>query len=601
MKQSNALLVAWLVLIFVLAGAVAYFTINAHTSAPTPPDVPVVKVDPKPTQKPPERKPPVPSTNRKRTGADGTPARALEIAGIVRDRDGKPVAGAHVALFRQTTKPGQPETPPDVDELRIVSQIVYVPTESWELPRRLENWTQGTEAQADAPGAELASAESKDDGTFSIALEQRLGAGPFRLTAQKADVGSASVAGVDPKTRVDVQLGQATSFAGVVITEVDSTPVAGARVKLEGGSRSYAGATGDDGKFAIDDVSPGFYQLSVSAKGRTPLFESGFRVAVNDPNPYTLRLPRGATLRVKCSVEVSDAPANASGTHRNGDPVANAQVVAFSEATYAYVMGKTNSDGVVEFQGLPSGKYSLNALAQGLVSMGEEPVEIGKNDLTKDGSVLFEPAVETPIEVVDPDGRPVAGMDFYSLNVDEAYDALRSVKVGTTDGEGRIKFAFEFDGPRCAIYGFKQGYSFVRAYPDDYQEGAPMRLVAKKPIRVRGLVKTEDGHAVPDAVVEISVTPDGDEASFDDVRLEVRTDTEGRYDFPFLPRVAGISLTATAPDGVSTDVADLELDEAKADYQIDLALETAQSMAPKQGVPRPVPKPGTAPTKPEKR
>jgi hypothetical protein len=586
MKQSNALLAAWLVLIAVLAGTLVYFTFSAQDAAPVVPDAPVVKVQPKTTPpKPADVKPPKPQT-RKRSPADRPSDQPLTVTGTVQDRDGKPVAGAQVALYRQTTKPGQPETPPDVEELRLVSQIVYVPTDSWELPRRLENWTQGAEAQTEDAGEALASTESKDDGKFTITLEKRLGNGPFRLTAQKTELGSATVANVDTGQAVIVQLGQAAAFAGVVITEVDSVPVEGARVKLEGGQRSYAGVTAAGGKFAIDGVSPGLYQLSVAAKGRTPLFETGFRIAPNDPNPYTLRLPRGTTLRVKCVVEVVNDMTDDDGATKTGDPVANAQVVAFSENTFAYVLGKTNAEGVAEFPGLPAGTYILNALAPKLVSMGEEAVVIDRNEMTKEASLAFEPAVETPIEVVDEDGRPVAAMDFYSVNVDEAYDALRSVKVGTTDADGRIKFAFEFDGPRCAIYGFKQGYSFVRAYPDSYDAGDPMRLVAKKPVRVRGLVKTEDGHAIPDAVVEISVMSDDEEAQFDDVRLEVRSDADGRYDFPFLPRVSGISLSALSPDGAASDIADLELSDAKSEYEVDLVLETAESIAPKIASPR---------------
>src|SRR5262245_56490083 len=272
MKQSNALLAAWLVLIAGLAGALVYFTISQQTG-PTAPDAPVVPIQAKPpTPKPPAPKPPTPEQGRRRTRTDGTPPKVLEITGTVRDREGKPVPGAHVALFRHTSKPGQPESPPDVEELRIVSQIVYVPTDSWELPRRLENWTQGSDTPGEGAGPALASADTGDDGAFKMVLEPRAGAGPFRLTAQEEGVGSATVAGVDTKNPVEVQLGQATAFAGVVITEVDSVPVAGARVKLEGGSRSYAGATGADGKFAIDDVPPGLYQLSVSARGKTPLF-----------------------------------------------------------------------------------------------------------------------------------------------------------------------------------------------------------------------------------------------------------------------------------------------------------------------------------------
>jgi hypothetical protein len=580
MKTSNALLAAWIVLIAALVGAIVYFTLNAQ--APTPPDAPVKPVAAKP--KPPEPKGPTRRPGRNPSVLPTPPMRA-EITGVVYSPDGAPAQGARVAIF-PPTKPGQPDVPADMDEIRTLNQIIYISTDEWDLPRPLATWTGGSESTSGAGAAELAGCDTGADGRFTLPLASHIGPGPFRLTAAKEGVGSAMVVEARSGQRLELTLGLAAGVKGTVITEVGSVPVADARVSFDSGAKRFTALSGADGTFFVEGVAPGFYQLSVSAKGKTPLFESRFRVAGGDSTPYTLRMPRGTFVRVKTLLEKSD---DAVGTPRrlgDGDPVSNAEVVMFSEDTFTYVMGRTNAEGFVDFPGMPAGRWVLNGKAFGVVSMGEEPVTIDRNDLTKDETLRFEAAVDTTIEVVDEDGRPVASMDFYTVNSDEKYDSLRSTKAATTDGDGKLKFAFEFDGPRCSLYGFKTGFSLVRAYPDDYQSGDPVRLVAKKPVRVHGMVRTSERRPIPDAIVAITIAAPENQA-FDDLELEIRTDSEGRYDFPFLQRSEGITVGATAPDGISADEQDLELVGGKDEYTLDLEIELDDTSPPVPRTPAP--------------
>jgi protocatechuate 3,4-dioxygenase beta subunit len=358
-----------------------------------------------------------------------------------------------------------------------------------------------------------------------------------------------------------------------VFAVVGGAPVGGARVTFDNGTRRLAVVTNAEGRFALENIVPGTYRLSVAAKGMTPLFENRFRIAANDPTPYTLRMPRGTLLRVKAVVENPGADTGRHGNRPEGEPVPGAKIVVLCEDTYAYVIGTTNQQGIVEFPGLPAGKYTMNGLAPGFVPFAETTAMIDKKDLVQEETVQFETAVDTPIEVVDEEGRPVAGMEFFGANADDRYDALRSMKAGVTDGDGKLKFAFESDGPRAALYGFKPGYAMVRACPDDYESGDPLRVVAKKPIRVHGRVATPDGRGIADAVVAISISASEQNPNEDDVELEIRTNAEGQYDFPFLPHSDGITITATAPDGISEDEKDLEVVAGRTDYTVDITIE----------------------------
>ena len=569
-KTSNALLIAWLVLIAGLIGAIAVFTLNSQPT-PVEPDPAVVPVQAKP-KAPEVRKGPTIRPGRHGAGQESIP-KAAEISGVVHAPGGEFVGGARVAISAWSGgNAGQPTSPPNMDEIKLLNQMIYISPEDWDKPRALATWIGGDDDPARADSAELVSTETKADGSFSISLAPHLGAGPFRLTAQKSGVGSASISEVKGGgAPLEVVLGPETAVTGVVVTEVDSVPVEGARVLFDSGARRLAGTTGAGGRFVVEGVTPGRYELVVAAKGHTPLFDPAYTVHPNDTIPVTLRLPRGTLLRVKAVVTKDTGGASE-------DPVANAQIAAYCEDAGIYVLGRTNAAGVVEFAGVPAGRYSLNGLAKDLVSAGEEQIVIDRNQLTQDQTVSFEPAVDTPIEVVDEEGRAVAGMEFYTVNADEKYDSLRSMKTATTDSDGKLKYPFEFDGPRCAIFGFKPGYALVRAYPDDNTSGDPIRLVAKKAIRVHGAVKTTDGRPIPDTVVAISISPQ--ENAADDMELEIRADKDGLYDFPYLPHAEGISISATAPDGISQEDQDLELVEGQSDYKVDLLIEFDEPVTP---------------------
>lgn len=582
-RSSTALLVVWFLVIAGLVGAIVYLTLVAQ--APPPQDQPVRPIpggtsggrSPKPVKTPrhqdrPEMPPP------------GPMPRQLLIEGIVRGPNNNPVAGAHVTLLPHVKAGPASADTANKDELLTLNSIHYIPTDEWDQPRPLQQWSAPASEGPRPADTEIAAADSAQDGTFSIRIPTTVGSGPFRLTASKEEVGSAALASVTAGQRVDIVLGTAMTVKGVVLTEIQSAAVPSAHVTIDNGSRRYAAVTDDKGQFEIPGVTPGTYQITVGAKDQTPLFETR-RLMGAEASQLTLRMPRGTTLRVKAVLDRMDAVPGHGAP--DGEPIAGAQVVIYNEENMAYVFGTTRQDGTVEFPALPAGKWIVNGKAKDAISSGDQMVSISGNEQSQEETLSFEPAVLTPVEVVDEEGRAVADMVFYSGNMDEKYDSLLSLKLGATDSDGKLKFPFEFDGPRCAIYGFKTGYSCVRVCPAAYDEGEPMRMVAKKALRVQGTVKTADGRAIADAAILISVTA-SDPAVMDDVEFELHSGPDGTYDFPYLPSGESILISATAPDGVSMDDVDLELSEGKSSYVQDLVIDLGESETP-------APPPGPAP------
>ncbi len=606
MKTSSALLLGWILVIVGLLFAIVFFTLKGRNSAEPAPAVAPPKtptVQPKPRQvEPRERRvtPPNP-----RSSATQPAPRKQTIEGVVRGTTGKGEPGVHVAIH-PVPKAGAGAEGPGIDELRLVNSILgqAIPTEEFDVPRPLSNWQ--APSAVGASDREIASATTKDDGTFVIDVPATTPDRSFRLTATKEGVGSAAMSDVAPGARVDLMLGAAARLVGDVVTQVDTRPVDGAHVVLSDGARRFAATTDGAGHFGIEGVLPGFYELTVSAKGMTPLYMEHFQVYARDTRPVKLVMPRGNTVRIRAMLQHPDDSAG-RGRGQADEPVRDAQVVIYHEDMRAYLMGKTNQEGYVEFAGVPAGKYVANGIAAGAVSQDEVRFSVDASQLTTEATLEFEPAVMTEVSVADEDGRPLPDVDFYSANGDEAYDVLRSVEVGKTDRDGKIRFAFEFAGPRVAIFGFKPGYAVVRACPAMYDSGDPIRLVMKKAVSVHGRVATPDGKPIPNAQVTIEINSTPEEApGIEEATLVVRTKSDGTYSFPYLPSVEGITVSAESDGMLAEEDQDIDIQAGKTDYAADFTIDLEgdaaappPAVAPRPPKPQDTPKDGQGGTPPK--
>lgn len=568
MKTSNVLLGLWVVLVAGIAAIAVYFwkTSSEPYQAPPPGQAPTVVQAPGARKGTGVAKPPTP-----RPGRAGTPRETKPpvVSGRVIDAEGKPVEGAAVRLSQASTKPPAAATPVATDELRRIGQILTILDDDWDAIRSLADWSDvPTSDGARTPGMELALTSSGADGKFSFTLTSLAPRAGLVVSARHGDA-SASQRDVAAGAEVELVLSTGGLVTGTVTTEAEGSAVAGAKVVFDSGEKEYVGVTDETGAFRIEGMPPGRFGLRAGAKGRTPILDKDVTVARGEP--VKVVLPRGTTLRIKAIHYTGEAAPGTEPALRNVD------VVAYEETARVYMAGRTNDYGLVEFPALPPGSWLVNGRVEKFVSQGEAIVKLDGRQQVVEEELTFEDAVLTPVEVVDETGAPVAGVEFYTCDGIDAYDVLRSEKLpGTTDGQGKWSFPFEFDGPRAMVYGFKKGMSLVQAYPDDYSAGDPIRLVMKKAVRIHGKVVDENGNPAPDAIVRITFEPGASDTTIQDsVTVQVRTDASGNYDVGFVPQGYEASVEAETPESWSDDLVTLDPADGKTDHEVNLRLEPA--------------------------
>lgn len=529
MKSSNVLLTLWCLVIFGVVFAAVFFFVRARQQEDVRPPAPV-QVGTKspggkggtPTGKPPQTPP--------RSGkAPRTPV-VQQIRGRVTDAESKALVGVSLTLLPPAKAPPPPPAK-DLAEVRRVALIIDIAREGAELPRPVSAWV---EAPAVDPsrfeGTPITTATTAEDGSYVLEVPRTV-QGPFRVVARSESLGSASRSGVSVGTMdCDLQIATAGVVTGVVSSEASGGPVASCRLVFAAADREWSAVTDGEGAFRIEDMPAGRYSIRAGAAGFVPVLDQ--EIAVIRSEPVKIRLPRGTTMRVRAVL-----PGETSQRPEDGSPVADCEVVVLEETSYAYFVGKTNSNGIVEFPGVPAGVWLVNGRGPGVIPVTEERIVVRAADAGADVLLEFEAAVDTPITVVDEEGQPVGGVEFYAGTPDEEFDTLDSEKLpGATDDRGNYKFPFEFMGRRARIYGFKRGYAMLAIAPEDYAAGEPMRVVARKAVKISGVVRTPDGKPIPGAIVTFTIIPPESAADFNsDAIARIVAGPDGRYEFTHAP------------------------------------------------------------------
>ncbi|HEY4592875.1 MAG TPA: carboxypeptidase regulatory-like domain-containing protein, partial [Thermoanaerobaculia bacterium] len=314
------------------------------------------------------------------------------VSGHVLGPDGKPVAGASVALH--------------------------------ESPRRLGG------AFFQASSRHLHEGVTDDEGAFAFA---DVAPGPFQMSASAPGHQRAELRGLEVKPGQDlsgiaIQLPAGATVEGRV-TSTEGKPLAEAQVIVADaavngmlGYSPFRGATDDGGQYRIEGIPPGPHTLEASAEG--------YRRAVRDVEAAAE--PRKVDFQLDRGLEISGRVVDDEGT-----PVADAGVSLF-RAGGEPQGAPTEADGTFRLSGVEDGDYVLQAVKRGYSSGPVRKVTVAGAPVS--GIELKLNPSEGTIT-----GR-LTGLEFSQLARVRVWVSA-SFNVGAVDAEGSYRISHLAPGP----------------------------------------------------------------------------------------------------------------------------------------------------------
>ena len=303
--------------------------------------------------------------------------------------------------------------------------------------------------------------------------------------------------------------GKAVAGASVFLSEEESRSFGG-QSALMGSGRFHRGVSDDEGGFSFGGVSPGPFSVSAQAPRR------------QQAELKNLEVKTGQDLTALELVLAPAAEVTGKVLSPEGRPVAEAQV-ALVEASeqpypsYSFLRAGTDADGQYRIDGLPPGKRTLEARAEGY--------RRAVRDVELSGAAVVDFTLERGLEaagrVVDDAGSPIAGAELTLYSSQPAFDNPHA----TSGADGAFRFYGLQDGT-YRLVAFKDGYAPDRRGTKVTLAGAP----------VSGLeVKLSGGGTITGRLTGVEFS------QLSRVRVSANTinfgqvDAEGIYRIPNLP------------------------------------------------------------------
>lgn len=492
-----------------------------------------------------------------------TPAAgAASVEGLVLDPEGRPIAGARVALsggakaadsdrqgkFQLTDVPPGHYVATASDRqwtAAFSSPFVLAPGGRHQIVLRLSGGGQTIEGQiVDVGGGAIPGArvfvergypwtknagrryETVADaaGRYRLVLEPR--EYHVRASAPGYATEELTVALTRPLRR-DIQLHAAARAAGQVIDRRSGQPAADALVMLVPAWRSPAGGriarSDGQGLFFLDDVQPGNYQLYASGDGAVAVGGPLSIAPLQAVDGLVLQLEKGASLGGRITDQQGGGVAGVEVRLRSADVPA----AGFRART------RTTSDGGYLLEGLLPGSYRLIVDGGDVGLVGHEQIiqvssgPPGRLDL----KLAAAPLVTG--RVVGGDGRAIPGV-MVRLERASATSGGPEAEAAVTDDEGRFRVILVASGAMVlTAWEPERGVASLPLdiAPSDRDRHFELRL--GRGSSIAGQVRFEDG--APVAGASVAVTRQAGTVIYDsattgdDGRFEIGSLMPGRY------------------------------------------------------------------------
>jgi hypothetical protein len=373
----------------------------------------------------------------------------------------------------------------------------------------------------------------------------RVPAGSYRLLATRDGEGGRLAAplavAAGAPTRADaVRLGPAAAVEGEAVEAATRAPVAGAEVALLAHETVAVAArtrSGADGRFRLDGLAPGPYDLRATARGRSPALLAG--VTVSPGQRFRARLSLPGTGAVEGVVRADPggplAGARVRAVRRDGGPPGDAPVEA-----------RTDFDGRYRIEALAVGRVELLAHQEGVAVGQSRAVEVAEGRIERVDFLLPETGVlagrasgAAPVLVI---ATPMRAGPGAAQAARVLADASGDFRVALPAGEYRVSAVPAGGDP--ADLGAAPAFATVR--PGGVTR---LRLAAGAPGDARGLevrVLEPGGAPSPGAIVTLSRAGD------DRIALATTAGEDGRVAVAREAGLAGHPVTVRARSGGRT-------------------------------------------------
>ncbi|HUV65990.1 MAG TPA: sigma-70 family RNA polymerase sigma factor, partial [Sedimentisphaerales bacterium] len=276
----------------------------------------------------------------------------------------------------------------------------------------------------------------------------RLKPGKYRLTFSGENIEQKIIENVEaPAEGIEVELlySAKPKLEGTVVDSETGKPVERFKVrakKLQGLRGSgyvqedqWAHFVDEQGRFGVEVVGPGIYQLQVAADGYAPSWSG--QISTDEPAPVVVRLAPGGTIKGKV-------------VNAEGQAISGAKVIPLSKAggnTYQTQDMFCSEEGAVETVGgeftlknLPAGPETLKAVHPDYTFSVEQNIVVVEGQTTDGVEIVLSKGAVVEGYVYDGDGKPDAGVTLYFQDAG-AYggsDGREESRLGTaiTDSNG---------------------------------------------------------------------------------------------------------------------------------------------------------------------
>lgn len=337
------------------------------------------------------------------------------------------------------------------------------------------------------------SAVSGTDGAFEIrGLEPRA----YNVAAQHPDFSpnetTVEVPADQDPGEIAVRLSRGGTLTGLV-RDAAKAPVPGANIMvMKGfGGELQSAATGPDGRYTIEKLSPGTYSaIRQPDDGRIIIGMGMKQVTIKEGEITTLDFDEASKHQVTGRIL------------RSGKPVGNVNVIFFQgDGRAGGAMKTTSADAEGRYSiGVDApGPYTV-AVSGGMMFGGSQATVVVPDAPTATIDVQLKSGAITG-RVVDPDGKPVAGAFLIArLDAETARGGAGSAQSGSDGG-----FAIEgIDDGTYRVTANASGYATAEVFPVKVapeEATAPIELRLEKGRTLRGRVVDPRGNGIEGAYV----------------------------------------------------------------------------------------------------